>query len=77
MNVERLLIPVWGLKYLVTGDDINLDYGDKETIDVWKEENGILEVIPPDDPHNESYFSPNPSFGNACNVVECECVTEW
>lgn len=69
-------IPTWALCYLINGDRTSIEPEDEAIIEAWQERSGILEVICPDDA-SDSYFSPCPAFGLACDVVECECVLEW
>lgn len=77
METERLPIPTWSLCYIINGDESGLEFGEKEMIDDWMKNNGILGVFCPDDIDNEQYFTSFPPFGLACEVVECECVLEW
>ncbi len=73
MKLERRAVPEWALDYLVNGTLDDLEPGEQEMIDEWLQRNNILDVWPAEE---ESYFTPCPPFGLACNVVECDCVTE-
>ena len=43
----------------------------------WMEESGVKEVVLPMDEDYLPYFCSCPAFGEACDVVDCECVLEW
>lgn len=77
MKTELFPVPTWALCYLINGDETGLEFEEKGIIDDWRERNDILDVICPEDADNEAYFTWMPSFGLACNVVDCECVLKW
>lgn len=77
MKTELFPVPTWTLNYLINGDETGLEFGEKDMIENWMKREGILEVLCPEDPDNDSYFTHYPPFGLACNVVDCECVLEW
>lgn len=77
MKTELIPVPTWALCYLINGDETGLEFGEKEMIDDWLKREGILNVIPTDDPEGHTYFTHFPPFGLGCDVEECECVLEW
>ena len=77
MKIERFPIPTWALDYLFNGNITNLEFGEVDMIEDWRDRNSILDIYCPEDVDNESYFTSYPPFGLACNVVECDCVIEW
>lgn len=72
-------IPDYALPYLINGDDSGISMEDKKIIDQWESTylaiaedwKGIFEVALPSNENWESYFTGNPEFGLACNVVDC------
>lgn len=70
-------IPEYMMPFFINGDVDG--YSEEEIVEAkeWMEKSGVKEVIPPMDEDYNPYFSSCPAFGEACDVVDCECVLEW
>lgn len=67
-------IPTWALHYLATGDTTGLYPDEKETVDTWRESNGIIEVKIPDESDRYECYTDYSAFGNSWYVLWCKCV---
>ena len=75
---DNLKIPDYSLPYLINGDDNGLSDEDRNTIDGYMlqyyelaEENNGHVIIGFEHSDEEPFFTWNPEFGLACNVMTC------
>jgi hypothetical protein len=74
----ELRVPDYALSYLVNGDSSGIEESDVKAIDGWmqqfydeaKEKGGHV-IFGTTNSDDEGYFTHNPEFGLACNVVDC------
>jgi hypothetical protein len=66
-------IPTWALSYLVNADPSGLEEEDIKLVDDWCDMNNVQLVCPIDDVEGDMqpYFTSNPAFGLACDVIDC------
>jgi len=75
-------VPTWALSYLVNDDCSGITEEDKEMVDkFWNKYQRKADMFHcfvtlnfPEDIDNEKYFCSTPSFGLACDVVDCEVI---
>lgn len=75
-------VPTWALCYLVNNDWSGIEEEDKELVDKFWDKyqrkadmfNCVVTLNFPDNIDEDKYFSPTPSFGGACDVVDCAVV---
>jgi hypothetical protein len=77
---EDIQIPTWALSYIFNGDLSGIDDKDREMADKFsnewddevKQQDGDSWVIDCD--LDDVYFTWNPEFGLACDVVDCTII---
>lgn len=70
-------IPEYMMPFFINGTLDGYEEEDIQDAKDWMDKSGVKEVILPSDEDYQPYFSSNPAFGLACDVVDCECVLEW
>ncbi len=78
---DGLRVPDYALSYLVNGDDSGITEEDKAAIDKWFAiftrraaalgGNAVFSIASSEE-GKDPYFTRNPVFGLACNVIDCE-----
>lgn len=77
MTISLERIPEYMMPFLINGTTDNYTEEDISNAIEWLNESGVKEVIRPCDENYEPYFSWYPSFGEPCDVVDCECILEY
>lgn len=77
MDFQVMPIPTWALCYIINGDSTGLTVEEVAMIDKWHTDNNVVTVSPASDEEGNShpYFSRNPAFGEASEVVDCDVMT--
>lgn len=75
MELTTEKIPTYALPALINGDNTALADEDIQNMNEWLERSRIKEVIAPE--NYDPYFTSYPAFGQATDVVDCECVLGW
>jgi hypothetical protein len=74
--MEKMIekIPSWAVCYLVNDDPSGLSDEDIRLVDEYCELHQVVLVCPIDkdiEAEMQPYFTPNPAFGPACDVLDC------
>ena len=77
MKLTLEKIPEYMMPFFINDDTEGCTDKEINEAKEWLETSGVKEVILPSDEDYQPYFSWYPSFGEPCDVVDCQCVLEW